>query len=277
MPTRLGTVYLVGAGPGDPDLLTLKGKNCLEQAEVILYDRLVSAELLEHPAEGAELIYVGKQAGKHCANQREIEQLLVRKAREGKLVVRLKGGDPFVFGRGGEETVALKRAGIPYEIVPGVSSAIAAPAYAGIPVTHRSCASSVAIVTGHETSKGSGQVKWNELIRSVDTLVILMGLHNLKQIMNHLLESGCEPQRPVALIHAATRPSQKSLLGTVQTIADLARQAKFQSPTVIVVGEVVRLGRELQWFSEAPLSIVWNSRKRGKTQRNLESSRGQQF
>ena len=251
MPTRLGTVYLVGAGPGDPDLLTLKGKNCLEQAEVILYDRLVSAELLEHAAEGAELIYVGKQAGKHCANQREIEQLLVRKAREGKLVVRLKGGDPFVFGRGGEEAVALKRAGIPYEIVPGVSSAIAAPAYAGIPVTHRSCASSVAIVTGHETSKGSGQVKWNELIRSVDTLVILMGLHNLKQIMNHLLESGCEPQHPVALIHAATRPSQKSLLGTVQTIADLAREAKFQSPTVIVVGEVVRLGRELQWFSEA--------------------------
>jgi uroporphyrinogen III methyltransferase/synthase len=249
MPTRLGTVYLVGAGPGDPELLTLKGKNCLEQAEIILYDRLVSAELLEHAAPSAELIYVGKQAGKHCVNQREIEQLLVRKAREGKLVVRLKGGDPFVFGRGGEEAAALKHAGIPYEIVPGVSSAIAAPAYAGIPVTHRSCASSVAIVTGHETS-GSDQVKWSELIRSVDTLVILMGLHNLKQIMNRLLESGCDPQRPVALIHAATRPSQKNLLGTVQTIADLARQEKFQSPTVIVVGEVVRLGRELQWSSK---------------------------
>jgi uroporphyrin-III C-methyltransferase len=246
----LGKVYLVGAGPGDPDLLTLKGKNCLERAEVILYDRLVSVELLKHAAQSAELIYVGKQPSKHCANQREIEQLLVCKAREGKLVVRLKGGDSFVFGRGGEEAAALKRAGIPYEIVPGVSSAIAAPAYAGIPVTHRSCASSVAIVTGHETSNGSDQVKWNELIRSVDTLVILMGLHNLRQIMNRLLESGCEPQRPVALIHAATRSSQKSLLGTVQTIADLARQAKFQSPTVIVVGEVVRLGQELQWFSE---------------------------
>ena len=250
MATRLGKVYLVGAGPGDPDLLTLKGKNCLEQAEVILYDRLVSAELLEHAVQSAELIYVGKQAGKHCANQREIEELLVRKAREGKMVVRLKGGDPFVFGRGGEEAAALKRAGIPYEIVPGVSSAIAAPAYAGIPVTHRSCASSVAIVTGHETSNGSGQVKWSELTRSVDTLVILMGLHNLREIMNRLLESGCEPQRPVALIHAATRPSQKSLLGTVQTIADLADQAKLQSPTVIVVGEVVRLGRELHWFNE---------------------------
>ena len=250
MAARLGKVYLVGAGPGDPDLLTVKGKNCLEQAEVILYDRLVSVELLEHAVQSAELIYVGKQAGRHCANQREIEELLVRKAREGKRVVRLKGGDPFVFGRGGEEAAALKRAGVPYEIVPGVSSAIAAPAYAGIPITHRSCASSVAFVTGHEASNSSSQVKWSELTRSVDTLVILMGLHNLKQIMNRLLESGCEPQRPVALIHAATRPAQKSLLGTVQTIADLADQAKFQSPTVIVVGEVVRLGRELHWFSE---------------------------
>src|SRR5262249_19363330 len=241
-----GKVYLVGAGPGDPELLTLKGKNCLEQAEVILYDRLASVELLEYAAPSAELIYVGKQAGKHCANQREIEELLVRKAREGKLVVRLKGGDPFVFGRGGEEEAALKRAGIPYEVVPGVSSAIAAPAYAGIPVTHRSFASSVAIVTGHETSKGSDQVKWSELMRSVDTLVILMGPHNLREIMNRLLEGGCEPQRPVALIHAATQPSQKSLFGTVQTIAGLADRAKFDSPTVIVVGEVVRLGWELQ-------------------------------
>src|SRR5262249_12845178 len=245
-----GKVYLVGAGPGDPNLLTLKGKNCLGRAEVVLYDRLVSAELLEHAAPSAELIYVGKQAGKRCVNQREIEQLLVRKAREGKLVVRLKGGDPFVFGRGGEEAAALKRAGIPYEIVPGISSAIAAPAYAGIPVTHRSYASSVAIVTGHETSKGSDQVRWSELMRGVDTLVILMGMHNLKQIMNRLLKSGCDPQRPVALIHAATRPSQKSLFGTVQTIADLADRAKFESPTVIVVGEVVRLGWELHWVNK---------------------------
>ena len=247
---RLGKVYLVGAGPGDPDLLTLKGKKCLEQAHAILYDQLVSDDLLKHAAESAELIYVGKQGGKHCADQRAIEELLVRKAREGKTVVRLKGGDPFVFGRGGEEAAALKRAGIPYEIVPGVSSAIAAPAYAGIPVTHRSCASSVAIVTGHEASNNSGQVKWDKLARSVDTLVILMGLHNLREIMHRLLESGCEPHRPVALIHCATQPSQKTLLGTVQTIADLADQAKFQSPTVIVVGEVVRLGRELHWFSE---------------------------
>jgi len=250
MAIRLGKVYLVGAGPGDPDLLTLKGKKCLEQAHAILYDQLVSDDLLEHAADSSELIYVGKQAGKHCADQRAIEELLIRKAREGKTVVRLKGGDPFVFGRGGEEAAALKRAGIPYEIVPGVSSAIAAPAYAGIPVTHRSCASSVAIVTGHEASNSSGQVKWDKLTRSVDTLVILMGLHHLREIMHRLLESGCEPQRPVALIHSATRPSQENLLGTVQTIADLAKQAKFKSPTVIVVGEVVRLGRELHWFSE---------------------------
>ena len=256
-----GTVYLVGAGPGDPDLLTLKGKNCLERAEVILYDRLVSAELLKHAAPSAELIYVGKQAGKRCVNQREIEQLLVRKAREGKRVVRLKGGDPFVFGRGGEEATALKRAGIPYEIVPGVSSAIAAPAYAGIPITHRSCASSVAIVTGHETSKGSDQVRWSELAHSVDTLVILMGLRNLKEVMNRLLESGCDPQRPVALVHAATRPSQKSLFGTVQTIADLADRAKFESPTVIVVGEVVRLGWELHWVKKTEFDYQSESTK----------------
>ena len=247
----MGKVYLVGAGPGDPDLLTLKGKKCLEQAHAIFYDQLVSDELLKHAAESAELIYVGKQGGKHCADQRAIEELLVRKAREGKTVVRLKGGDPFVFGRGGEEAAALKRAGIPYEIVPGVSSAIAAPAYAGIPVTHRSCASSVAIVTGHEALNNRGQVKWDKLARSVDTLVILMGLRNLRKIMHRLLEGGCEPHRPVALIHCATQPSQKSLLGTVQTIADLADQAKFQSPTVIVVGEVVRLGRELHWVNEA--------------------------
>jgi uroporphyrin-III C-methyltransferase len=247
----MGKVYLVGAGPGDPDLLTLKGKKCLEQAHAILYDQLMSDELLKHAAESAELIYVGKQGGKHCADQRAIEELLVRKAREGKTVVRLKGGDPFVFGRGGEEAAALKRAGIPYEIVPGVSSAIAAPAYAGIPVTHRSCASSVAIVTGHEALNNRGQVKWDKLARSVDTLVILMGLRNLRKIMHRLLEGGCEPHRPVALIHCATQPSQKSLLGTVQTIADLADQAKFQSPTVIVVGEVVRLGRELHWVNEA--------------------------
>jgi uroporphyrin-III C-methyltransferase len=250
MAIPLGKVYLVGAGPGDPDLLTLKGKKCLEQADTVLYDRLAGEELLEYVAESAELIYVGKQSGKHCASQATIEELLVRRAREGKRVVRLKGGDPFVFGRGGEEAEALERAGIPYEIVPGISSAIAVPAYAGIPLTHRAYASSVAIVTGHKTSRGNN-VRWRRLIQSVDTLVILMGLYNLRKIMNRLLEDGCEPQRPVALIQSGTRPSQKSVVGTVETIADLAERGKFRSPTVVVVGEVAKLGRDLHWFSEA--------------------------
>jgi uroporphyrin-III C-methyltransferase len=167
-------------------------------------------------------------------------------ARRGQRVVRLKGRDPFVFGRGGEEAEAPRRAGIPYEIVPGVSSAVAVPAYAGIPLTHRACASSVAIVTGHNASASDGQLKWSLLARGADTLVILMGLHGLRGIMSRLLENGCEPQRPVALIQSGTRPSQRSVVGTVETIADLAEAKKFQLPTVIVVGEVVKLGRDLQ-------------------------------
>jgi len=243
----LGKVFLVGAGPGDPDLLTLKGKRCLEAADVILCDQLVNGELLEFAHADAELIYVGKRAGKHCVEQRDIEALLIQKAREGKNVVRLKGGDPFVFGRGGEEAQALSAAGIPYEIVPGVSSAIAAPAYAGIPVTHRSCASSLAIVTGHKASNGCGEVKWRDLARSVDTIVILMGLQNIREIMRQLLKGGCEPGRPVALIQSGTRPSQRTLVATVATIADLVEAAGFKSPTLIVVGEVVNIRRRLQW------------------------------
>jgi len=204
----LGKVFLVGAGPGDPGLLTLKGKRCLEAADVIFYDQLVDGELLEFAHAEAELIYVGKKAGAHCTDQREIESLLIRKAREGKIVVRFKGGDPFIFGRGGEAAEELSAAGIPYEIVPGVSSAIAAPAYAGIPVTHRSSASSLAIVTGHKAHNGCGEVKWRDLARSVDTIVILMSLQNLREIMRQLLKGGCEPGRPVALIQSGTRPSQ---------------------------------------------------------------------
>ena len=244
----LGKVYLVGAGPGDPDLITLKGKRSLEAADVILYDELANAELLGYAAKDAELIYVGKKAGAHCADQREIESLLIRKAREGKTVVRLKGGDPFVFGRGGEEAEALSVAGIPYEIVPGVSSALAVPAYAGIPVTHRSCASSVAIVTGHKAANRGSEVKWRELARSVDTIVIVMGLQNLREIMNHLLDGGSEPDRPVALIQSGTRPCQRTLVATAATIADLAEGAGFKSPTVIVVGAVVDFHSRLQWL-----------------------------
>ncbi len=244
-----GKVYLVGAGPGDPELLTLKGKRCLEAADVILFDELADRDLLEFAVSDAELIYVGKRPGQHCADQREIEALLIHHARAGKCVVRLKGGDPFVFGRGGEETQALRAAGVPFEIVPGISSAIAAPAYAGIPLTHRNCASSFAVVTGH--SSGAGKVKWGELARSVDTLVILMGLHNLAAIMDELCAGGCEPERPAALIQSGTTNRQRTLLATVRTIGAVAAAANFESPALIVVGEVVKFGEILGWFEPA--------------------------
>jgi uroporphyrin-III C-methyltransferase len=234
---------LVGAGLGDADLITLKAMHCLRQANVVLYDRLVNRQLLNHTVK-AELIYIGKRTGGNSSRQRDIEQLLIDHALEGEIVVRLKGGDPFIFGRGGEEAQALKRAGVPYEIIPGVSSAIAAPAYAGIPVTHRDYASSLAIVTGHSV----GKIRWRELLSAVDTIVILMGLHHLGEIMSGLLQSGCRPQKPVALIESGTYETQRTLKGTVAEIAALAQHRRFRAPTVIVVGEVVRLGQELQWF-----------------------------
>jgi uroporphyrinogen III methyltransferase/synthase len=236
----------------------------------------VGEELLEYAAESAELIYVGKRSGKHRVSQTTIEELLIERARQGKRVVRLKGGDPFVFGRGGEEAEALKRAGIPYEFVPGVSSAVAVPAYAGIPLTHRACASSVAIVTGHKTTRGNA-VRWGELAHSVDTLVILMGLHNLREIMSRFLADGCEPQRPVALIQSGTRPSQESVSGTVATIADLAEREKFRPPTVIVVGEVVKLGRDLHWFSKAVFEDWLEFKKVPENTANSEFSGGRSF
>jgi len=252
--TTVGKVYLVGAGPGDPELITLKGKRCLESADVILFDELANHELLEFTDANAELIYVGKKPGKHCADQREIEALLIRHARLGRTVVRLKGGDPFVFGRGGEEALALHAAGIAFEVVPGISSAIAAPAYAGIPVTHRSLASSFAVVTGHKAS--GDEVKWGDLARSVDTLVILMGLQNLGLIMSRLLEDGCPHDRPVALIEAGTLPQQNAAFGTVDTIAAMGRRENFCSPTLIVVGEVVKLARDLAWFQKTRVGIT---------------------
>jgi uroporphyrin-III C-methyltransferase/precorrin-2 dehydrogenase/sirohydrochlorin ferrochelatase len=242
-----GKVYLVGAGPGDPELLTLKGKRCLEQADVILFDELANRELLQFAGAKSEWIYVGKKPGAHCADQKSIEGILVAKARAGKYVVRLKGGDPLVFGRGGEEAQALQQAGIPFEIVPGISSAIAVPAYAGIPITHRDCASSVAFVAGHQ-SANRASVDWARLARSVDTLVIVMGLQNLADIMDRLLKGGCAPDHPVMLIQSGTLPSQRTLAGTVETIAGLAAGKAFASPVTIVVGNVVRLAEELAWF-----------------------------
>jgi uroporphyrin-III C-methyltransferase len=245
-----GKVFLVGGGPGDPDLLTLKGKRCLEKADVVLYDQLVNPELLHH-ARRAELIYVGKRARKLGIDQRTIEALLVHYAREGKRVVRLKGGDPFVFGRGGEEAEALRRAAVPYEIIPGISSAIAAPAYAGMPVTHRGFASSVAIVSGYSSAESKSNVNWDALASSVDTLIILMGAKKLAHIMNCLLEAGCEPERPAAIIASATYASQKTITGTVGTITQLVARDPVQSPAVIVVGQVVRLHERLEWYARS--------------------------
>jgi uroporphyrin-III C-methyltransferase len=242
--THRGKVFLVGAGPGDPDLITLKAMRCLQKANVVLYDRLINPQLLSY-AVRAKLIYTGKRAGGDSTRQRDIEQLLIDHALDGKIVVRLKGGDPFIFGRGGEEAQALKRAGVPYEIVPGITSAIAAPAYAGIPLTHRGCASSAAIVTGHDV----GKVNWRLLLSAVDTIVILMGLKNLPQIMSRLIEGGCDRNKPVALIQSGTNISQKKLDGTVSTIASFAQRWQFHGATVIVVGEVVRLGKDLEWFN----------------------------
>ena len=248
-----GLVSLVGAGPGDSELITVKGVRCLEQADAVVYDYLANDELLDFCPPWAERHYVGKKAGAHCRSQDEINQLLIALAGQGKRVVRLKGGDPFVFGRGGEEAEALEQAGIPWEVVPGVSSGIAAPAYAGIPVTHRDWASSVAFVTGHEDGRRTaGRVDWEGLARSVDTIVVFMGLHNIGDIARRLIGGGLSPETAVAAIHRGTHAEQDTVVGTLATIADDIAAARLASPAIIVVGEVVRLRERLQWFETQP-------------------------
>lgn len=258
---NMGKVYLVGAGPGDPGLLTVRGRELIHAAQVIVYDQLVNSVLLEEAPPLAHRIFVGKQAGRHCISQAEINQVLIEHARLGYEVVRLKGGDPFVFGRGGEESEALAEAGIPFEIVPGVSSAIAVPAYAGIPVTHRKCASSFAVVTGHETRKAQPSVDWGKLAAAVDTLVILMGLKNLPQIAGQLACHGLSPETPVAVIRCGTTEAQETITGTIADIAGKA--AHLKSPAVIVVGKVVDLRDRLDWFTAgAEISeYVWPERE----------------
>jgi uroporphyrin-III C-methyltransferase len=243
----VGKVYLVGAGPGDPGLLTVRGLELLRKAQVIVYDQLVNPVLLDETTSPAVTrIFVGKQAGRHCIAQSEINQVLIRHARSGYEVVRLKGGDPFVFGRGGEEAEALAAAGIPFEIVPGVSSAVAVPAYAGIPLTHREYSSSFAVVTGHESRRLESSVQWDKLVATVDTLVILMGLRNLQQITAALLSHGLAPGTPVAVTSRGTTQVQETVTGTVSDIVDKA--AHLDSPAVIVVGRVVGLQQRLNWF-----------------------------
>ncbi len=247
-------VYLLGAGPGDPGLLTLKARDVLAAADVVIYDALANDSLLGHARPDAELIYVGKVAGNHALPQREINALLVRKAKEGKVVARLKGGDPYIFGRGGEEAEELLAAGVPFEEVPGISSTIAAPAYAGIPLTHRDFASSVTIITGHENPDKPGSVhNWQALARSASTLVFVMGMKNLPDIVRNLLDAGMDPQTPAALVYRGATPRQRSLTAALRDLPQAAREAHFTNPAVIVVGKVVSLHDKLNWFEQKPL------------------------
>jgi uroporphyrinogen III methyltransferase/synthase len=244
-----GIVHLVGAGPGDPGLLTLRGARLIAAADVVLYDHLVGPEALEHAREEAELVYVGKQGGEPQTSQSEIDRLLVEHARAGRRVVRLKGGDPFVFGRGGEEALLLREAGIRFEVVPGITAGIAAPAYAGIPVTHRDLASGVAFVTGHER----GELDWAALARFPGTLVFYMGVSALPGIAERLLAEGRAADEPVAVVERGTHPDQRTLLATLGDIAARARSAGIRAPAITLVGPVASLREQLAWVEERPL------------------------
>lgn len=252
--SRHGWVALVGAGPGHPGLLTLRGRECLSQATVVVHDRLIACELLNYASDAARRIYVGKGPREHAVSQDGINDLLVELARAGERVVRLKGGDPFVFGRGGEEALTLEEHRVPYEIVPGVSSAIAAPAYAGIPVTHRGLASSFTVLTGHEDpSKPASAHDWASISRSAETLVVMMGVEQLGAIAESLITHGRPSDEPTALIHWGTTPAQRVVVGTLGSIARLAKEQSVGPPAVMVVGRVVRLRSALAWFERRPL------------------------
>jgi uroporphyrin-III C-methyltransferase len=248
MPSTLpanGIVYLVGGGPGDPGLITVKGLECLRRADVVLYDRLIAQELLTEVPIYAELIDVGKEPKRQRRSQEEINILLIEKAREGKIVVRLKGGDPFVFGRGGEECQALAEEGIPYEVIPGVSSAIAVPAYAGIPVTQRGVTTAFTVVAGH-TGSADSDIDWDAISR-IGTIVFLMGVEHLPEIVAELISHGRSADTPVALIQEGTTTRQLVITGTLADIVEKSREIR--PPAILVVGEVVRLHERLNWFA----------------------------
>lgn len=253
-----GIVYLVGAGPGDPGLMTMRGLELIRRADCLIYDYLANeAFLLEAPPQ-AEIIYVGKKGGDHTLPQKDINQLLVEKAREGKTIVRLKGGDPYIFGRGGEEAQELGRQNIPFEVVPGITSAIAVPAYAGIPLTHRQHASLVSFITGHEDpTKSESSIPWEILGKSPGTLVFLMGVKNLADICHELQAHGKAASTPAAVIHRGTTPAQRSVFGTLENITGKVEAAGLVPPAIFVVGSVVELQSELNWFETRPL---WGKR-----------------
>ena len=258
MTALVGKVYLIGAGPGDPGLLTVKGREALERADVVVYDRLAHPSLLDYAPPNADRIFAGKARGQQELTQEGINALLVERAQSGQRVARLKGGDPFVFGRGGEEALALARNGIPFEVVPGVSSAIAAPAYAGIPVTHRGVAAGFTVVSGSEDpSKPESSVRWDELARSLaahgGTLMTLMGWASIEKIMAALQRAGLSADTPVALVQWGTWSRQRTVTGTLATAADRGRAAGLTAPVVAVIGEVVSLREELAWFDNRPL------------------------
>ncbi len=254
MNARLGLVSLVGAGPGDPGLITVKGLQRLREADVVAYDRLVDGRLLEEVRDDAELIDVGKQAGQSGVGQRSIHTILIDKAHEGMRVVRLKGGDPFVFGRGGEEAQVLAMAGIPFEVVPGVSSAVAAPAYAGIPLTHREAASSFTVVSAVEgASKTESAVPWDVLARTEGTLVVMMGWGALPRVVERLLGEGMPPSMPAAVVQWGTEPYQRTVIGNLENIVERGQVAGLGPPVVVVIGRVVSLRKEIRWYEDKPL------------------------
>ncbi|MDH3348230.1 MAG: uroporphyrinogen-III C-methyltransferase [Desulfobulbaceae bacterium] len=252
---RTGKVYLVGAGPGDPGLLTLRGKYLLERAKIVVYDYLANKKFLNYAPDDAEFIYAGKKGnGLHAFTQEEINQLLVKHAKNGANVVRLKGGDPFIFGRGAEEIEELVKENIPFEVVPGVTSATAAATYAGIPITHRAYTASVAFITGHEDpTKKQSNIHWDKLATGAGTLVIFMGIKNLPIITKKLIENGRDPKTPVAVVRWASTPAQRSVVGTLETITDVVREKGIKPPALIVVGDVVSLRSTLDWFEKRSL------------------------
>jgi len=249
-----GKVYLVGAGPGDIGLLTVKGMRCLKKAEAVVYDFHLNAQILNYVDHDAEFIYAGKRGGRHAMTQDEINKAIVQRAKEGKIVCRLKGGDPFVFGRGGEEAEALVREGIEFEVVPGISSSIAAPAYAGIPITHRNYSSSFAVITGNEDiTKPESTINWKHFASGFDTLVFLMGVKNISSITGKLIDNGKSPDTPVAVVRWGTRPDQKTVVSDLQNIAGLIKEEDIRPPAVMIIGSVVKLRDTLKWYENKPL------------------------